>query len=210
MRKTFFAALAACCALGMAQAVTFDWTASAATSGQDFAQSFAAGTSFTVAVVFNGPLDPATSGNLLLQVSHNPGARPTGSAGPTLAIDQSGAVSVRSGVTVPSNTLDLSGVTDGRNVFAITVKSEAAGVNYDVTFEVYLNDGKEPLLSFTHSQVGGTVADFEYIRTGLTDATFYYGEGIATPDQIAQLPEPTALALLALGVAGLALRRRAA
>ena len=42
------------------------------------------------------------------------------------------------------------------------------------------------------------------------NGTLYLAEGAATGEDFAALPEPTALALLALGVAGVALRRKVA
>lgn len=42
------------------------------------------------------------------------------------------------------------------------------------------------------------------------NGTLYTVAGVATKEDIGLLPEPTALAVLALGVAGAALRRRVA
>lgn len=46
--------------------------------------------------------------------------------------------------------------------------------------------------------------------TTATNGTLYLAAGAATGEDFALLPEPTALAVLALGVAGAALRRRVA
>lgn len=82
-----------------------------------------------------------------------------------------------------------------------------------VTYDLYINNTK--VLTVVHGDMTNTDGYKQLAVNG--DA--YYMDGIATAEDIASLPvvpveipavpEPTAVALLALGVAGLALRRKA-
>ncbi len=60
------------------------------------------------------------------------------------------------------------------------------------------------------SMLDGTelVSESNRNKVSLTDTEVYFAAGVSRSDVAAALPEPTALALLALGVAGVALKRK--
>lgn len=209
--KRMMVLLAAICVAGMVSAVSFGWSAGASIlPGTDTAVNFTAGTDFSVALVFN-VADLATFKRhdvKLLQVSYQPNSS-LNSGGPFLDVRTDGTVYNRQEGGGGTISLD-SALRTGENVFGITVDYQESGDSeypYNLTYKLFLN-GTE-MGTFTHEKVGGNNDDFKWIRAG-DGGTYYYGEGLATAEDIALLPEPTALALLALGVVGLALRRRVA
>lgn len=207
--KRMMVLAAAICAARMVSAVSFGWSAGASISpGTDTAVNFTAGTDFSVALVFNvADLATFQRPNVkLLQVSYQPNSS-LNTGGPFLDVRTDGTVSNRQ--EGGGGTISLgSALRTGENVFGITVDYQESGDStnpYNLTYRLYLN-GTE-MGTFTHNNVGENNDDFRWIRAG-DGGTYYYGEGLATAEDIALLPEPTALALLALGVVGLALRRR--
>ena len=206
-------AAALLCLAGSAQAVTLSWNDTDVTASS--AQTFDWGQgSFSVALAFNlASLDGAETTTLLTVDAGS-------SKNQTLTIKKaanSGDVILGmtwDGGTWSKTSSDIAALTGvlktGENLISIVFDSH----NNQVWMNWYINgtflDGNSVGSKFT-SEGSGQFANvgLNSVTPGV-NGTLYTVAGVATKEDIGLLPEPTALALLALGVAGAALRRRAA
>lgn len=198
---------AAACAACLAQAVTIDWQGQP--MGADATSGFSAfgdvpttGATYSAAFVFTLDAAPAHGPRLTLTSSANSGLY--------LGVGASG--SGWQGRLYKNNAgtyYSRGSLHEGLNVVGIVFTVE----NGKLTFNSFDINGT----TFGPSEIGGetywtygTITLESLAFTTTTDGTLYLAAGAATGADFALLPEPTALAVLALGVAGAALRRRVA
>lgn len=198
---------AAACAACLAQAVTIDWQGqpmgAGATSGfSAFGDVPTTGATYSAAFVFTLDAAPATGPRLTLTSSANSGLY--------LGVGASGnGWQGRLYKNGAGTYYSQGALHEGLNVVGIVFTVE----NGKLTFNAFDINGE----TFGPAAIGGetywtygTITLESLAFTTATDGTLYLAAGAATGADFALLPEPTALAVLALGVAGAALRRRVA
>lgn len=206
--------MAAACAACLAQAATIDWQgqtmgAGATTKFSAFGDVPKTGATYSAAFVFTLDAEPTEGPRLTLTSSANSGLYlGVGASGK----DWQGRLYKKNAGTFYSK----GSLHEGLNVVGIVFTVENVE-NGKLTFNSFDINGQ----TFKPADIGGetywtggwTGSDITLDTlafTTATDGTLYLAAGAATGADFALLPEPTALAVLALGVAGAALRRRVA
>ena len=215
MKKTLLTAAFAALALGT-QAVTVGWTSYPSSATQQAISSLTGGVSVSLGSLtsFAGDIENATTapfqvtaGETYSVINLAFGIWSEGNWG-TDASKQIGAVVVKDDAIVATSTATLTqfGGNGGDTNHAYPGTNGKGFIAFDFegfdattadTFTVYFVNTKDP----------STITSVDDIAANLYDVS---GVGLIQDTYRAEvLPEPTALALLALGVAGVALRRRA-
>ncbi len=219
MKKALLIAFAAFCAFA-AQAVTTSWTShGAVTNGQSIAVNGTA-SGFSVALTFDlGTFSSSANMNAFLSVLSDTlcyslgydGTKNNGTEKGILRVgmNYAGNLATNSNANWKTNSNMVFFQENSTNVIGLIFYTE----NGSQYIDCYVNG---ELLN-TGSKWSGSIpypATFDEIVIGndanMSNIELYTMNGKATAEDFASVPEPTALALLALGVAGLALKRKVA
>lgn len=230
MKTLFATALCALCAAA-SQAVAIHWSEKQAVSATDTIDISSGGYtgSFSIAVVFTLdalPTQSVAQANNILTLTGNPVSVGMGTgfvSSGNVHYFPWGSMSATAGTTPTYWSQTGSGKRPakvgnfivGENIIGIVVrKAPDADNNYSLMIDFYANG---VLLTGSSTGIkwssGHDNDSFSTVTIGSLvpeGGEFYIAQGAAKATDFAALPEPTALALLALGVAGVALRRKAA
>ncbi|MGN0886865.1 MAG: PEP-CTERM sorting domain-containing protein [Candidatus Spyradenecus sp.] len=227
MRKHFFALLVALLGTTSAYAASVNWSTVSDSWQADgwFHTGFGATTtaSFSVGIIFTVPdlfAFTADADSKMLLGVRNSGS--SDNAGPSFELWTDGDVKGKlapqmegEGYTVTGDSITDYGergradvnvlLHEGQNSAVITV--DMSTDDRSTTYTLFIN-GTQVVTGY-HFGINEDVYDYQNLAA-LSGSEAYYMNGIASQEDIDSLPEPTALALLALGVAGVALRRKVA